>query len=380
MGNSNAKSNDKHSTTQHFMNLGTSSAAVHGWLWRWVWGWSWRPTSPRLLRNSESRMLSLIRSDYWQRAVKIEAHDQMINTLQIGQGPPLLLLHGFAAGVGHWACNIDELAKEHTVFAIDLPGFGRSSRPYLRLKTAEEAEEYFLTALEEWREKIGLEKFTLLGHSFGGYLAACYSMKHPQRVQNLILCEPWGIPRKDPEREYRIPLRWRIFIKISSWFSPLATIRFAGPYGPLVIHRLRPDLTAKWTDIPFEGKESDAEEEITDRSTELPPVVQYIYHSNAQVPATGEQAFAELSIPIGWAKAPLCDRLMHISPSIPILFLYGEKTWMDKSAAEKLMKRMENETKLILVAEAGHHLYVDNYTHFNQIVLRHTAKEFEKNP
>ncbi|MPC88879.1 Protein ABHD4 [Portunus trituberculatus] len=59
-------------------------------------------------------------------------------------------------------------------------GFGRSSRPAFT-KDPLEAEREFIMSIDGWREKIGLEKFILLGHSFGGFLAAAYAIKHPER-------------------------------------------------------------------------------------------------------------------------------------------------------------------------------------------------------
>jgi cardiolipin-specific phospholipase len=52
-------------------------------------------------------------------------------------------------------------------------------------------------ALEEWRIKRGLDKFTLLGHSLGGYLAVAYALKYPGHLNKLILASPVGIP-EDP--------------------------------------------------------------------------------------------------------------------------------------------------------------------------------------
>lgn len=93
---------------------------------------------------------------------------------------PLVLLHGFGGGVGLWAQNLDVLSQHRPVYALDLLGFGRSSRPDFSTD-AQEAEQQFVESIEQWRENVGLESMILLGHNLGGYLAVSYSIKYPRR-------------------------------------------------------------------------------------------------------------------------------------------------------------------------------------------------------
>lgn len=151
-----------------------------------------------------------------------------------GERTPMLLLHGFAAGVGFWALNLDEISQKQKVYAIDLLGFGRSSRPTFPADAAE-AEMFYVQSIEEWRKKVGLKEFILLGHSFGGYLACSYTLTHPERVKHLILADPWGIPEKPTPGEevetFKLP-RWaKVAAAVLSLFNPLAALRVAGPWG-----------------------------------------------------------------------------------------------------------------------------------------------------
>lgn len=89
------------------------------------------------------------------------------------------------------------------LWSLDLLGYGRSARPPFVIRSKDpngkigEAEDFFIDALEEWRKTRGVERFTLLGHSFGGYLSMRYTLKYPNRVNKLILVSPVGVP-EDP--------------------------------------------------------------------------------------------------------------------------------------------------------------------------------------
>ena len=179
-------------------------------------------------------LLTEIRSYYESEFVPLK-NDQRIWTLKFNptaNRSPLVLVHGFGGGVGLWAMNVDTLAEKRTVYAFDVLGFGRSSRPELSTDPAE-AEEQFVDSIEQWREKIGLEKFVLLGHSLGGFLATSYAIKHPSRVQHLILTDPWGFPVKPTEDNVsrHIPAWVKLLGAVLSPFNPLAGLRAAGPWG-----------------------------------------------------------------------------------------------------------------------------------------------------
>ncbi|XP_078269569.1 (Lyso)-N-acylphosphatidylethanolamine lipase-like [Rhinoraja longicauda] len=93
---------------------------------------------------------------------------------------PLILIHGFAGGLGLWVQNLQPLSCRRPLLAFDLLGFGRSSRPPFPAEPGA-AEEQFVESIEEWRERLALPSMILLGHSLGGYLAAGYCIKYPHR-------------------------------------------------------------------------------------------------------------------------------------------------------------------------------------------------------
>ena len=117
------------------------------------------------------------------RLVPIQNGTKVINTVVMNKQStktPLVLVHGMGAGVGLWVLNYESLAKNRPLYAFDVLGFGRSSRPKFT-KDAEATENEFVESIEEWRKEMNLDKFVLLGHSLGGFLAASYALRYPER-------------------------------------------------------------------------------------------------------------------------------------------------------------------------------------------------------
>ena len=132
-----------------------------------------------------------------------------------GQAEPLLILHGWGASSESWILLQRALSKEgFRVIAIDLPGFGRTNPP----ATAWGVQEYS-SLVEQFVSAIGLDTFSLLGHSFGGQIAITFAVQNPEKIKKLILAAPPGIRRPPGVKEKlfsAVSKAARIFL----WFVP----------------------------------------------------------------------------------------------------------------------------------------------------------------
>jgi pimeloyl-ACP methyl ester carboxylesterase len=105
-----------------------------------------------------------------------------------GSGPPVLLTHGAQGAWSHWIRNIDALAAERTVWAVDLPGYGDSA-----LAKVEDHAEISAALAAGISELIGNEPIDMVGFSFGGVACAYLAAYHPQFVRRLILVGTGGL-------------------------------------------------------------------------------------------------------------------------------------------------------------------------------------------
>jgi pimeloyl-ACP methyl ester carboxylesterase len=105
-----------------------------------------------------------------------------IHYLVEGRGPAVVLVHGLGGFAQSWRHNIDALAARATVYAVDLPGFGRSAKP-----RAPYGLRYFARALHGFLDGLGIAQAALVGHSLGGAVAVTYALTQPSRVERLAL-------------------------------------------------------------------------------------------------------------------------------------------------------------------------------------------------
>ncbi|KAI9672494.1 MAG: hypothetical protein M1817_003260 [Caeruleum heppii] len=386
----------------------------------------------------------------------------------------LVMLHGYGAGLGFFYKNFEGLSRSNgwKLWALDLLGMGRSSRPPFRVHAKDqegkvsEAENWFIDALEEWRKQKQIDKFTLLGHSLGGYMAVAYALKYPGHLKKLILASPVGIPEDpyavnaampDPKdstlaNEFtqsesditsssnpnlpeaaktagdnnnflnarskaeskgastkpgqnntptapRKPLpKWLTYLWEAN-ISPFSVVRWTGPLGPRFV--------SGWTSRRF---------------SHLPPEEAQALHTYSyslfRQRGSGEYALAYILAPGAFARSPLIRRVHRVGrqmiqtpdtpvPSsaqdesvvkkveeqgIPVVLLYGENDWMDiaggyaaeekinqerarvlDNASEAERKADQGSAKVLVIKQAGHHVYLDGWEEFNEVIREEMA-------
>lgn len=121
-----------------------------------------------------------------------------INYRIIGEGRPFLILHGWGSCSEKWQ-KVGELLAEKNLKVIipDLPGFGQSQEP----KSAWDINDY-CDFVEEFVKILNLDKFFLLGHSFGGALAVKCSLKFPEKINKLFLVGAACIRKKSFKKRF----------------------------------------------------------------------------------------------------------------------------------------------------------------------------------
>ncbi len=122
-----------------------------------------------------------------------------INVAEWGAGAPVVLVHGLAGSLDYWAPFAERLARRRRVLAVDVPGHGGSDPidPF----TFEGLVDVLATALDE----LGVERPSLVGHSFGAPIAVCWAAERP--VSALVLASPVGmVPLNVPRARMVMPM------------------------------------------------------------------------------------------------------------------------------------------------------------------------------
>jgi cardiolipin-specific phospholipase len=320
----------------------------------------------------------------------------------------LVILHGYGAGLGFFYKNFEPLSrvKGWHLYALDMLGMGRSTRPPFKIRAKnrqdaiKEAEDWFIDALEEWRVKQKIDRFTLMGHSMGGYMAVAYALKYPGHLNKLILASPVGIPedpyavnealpepsesavaneftqdqeditsgdagRADhnnfmnarsnaskpdtPDRPARRPLSRLITYLWDSNVSPFSLIRWSGPFGPR--------LVSGWTSRRFSHLPASEAAALHDYS-----------YSIFRLRGSGEYALTHILAPGAFARSPLIRRIHGVgrqyfqpntTPSITSSASDSPVEWAPSSSLPPPPQTRQRENGIPIVFMYGDHDWMD---------------------
>jgi pimeloyl-ACP methyl ester carboxylesterase len=254
-----------------------------------------------------------------------------------GEGPPVLLIHGYADTADGWRRVVPGLMKDHRVVAIDMPPFGRSGTPP-KGKLLDFYAEFFPTLLDE----LELATTTIIGHSLGGAVSLRLAIENPDRVERLGLVAPAGLGSAPPWWWHALTARplWQGALSIP---SPLTT--------PLVRLGLRTFLELRLFDNPRRLNE------------EIAHLVQ-MHGSGRDLKKLLAAGHACIDSYTG--------RLLEESSAleIPLWMLWGRGDGLVPSMHARAFERAHPDAKVHVLDDCGHYPHMELPTRFNTLLRR----------
>ncbi len=254
----------------------------------------------------------------------------------LGKGEPLLLVHGLAASCDYWRYNVAPLSLYHCVYALDLPGFGRSEK---RIK--EYSLSYSADFLAAFLDAQGVERASVAGNSLGGAIALQFAVQYPRRLEKLVLVSSGGLGRE-------LHLSFRL-LKI-----PLLGEFMAWAWGT------RPGMSLTLRSIVHEPQVM--RDEFVDQMVEL-----------ARLPEAKEMllSVARMGIGLRGQNMKLLEPLLRRIPEIeaPTLIIWGAQDPIIPVAHAHIAHQMIRNSQLHILDRCGHLPQVEKPEEFCELVL-----------
>lgn len=148
-------------------------------------------------------------------------HDQRIAYLDVGAGPPIILIHGFGGSMWQWEYQQHALSQDFRVLTLDLPGSGLSDKPAIAYRPDE-----MLDFLVGFMDAVKIPQATLVGNSMGAGLAIGMALTHPTRVTKLVLVD--GLPQHVMAKLTSPSVRRALETRAPSWLVSFGNMLFGG--------------------------------------------------------------------------------------------------------------------------------------------------------
>jgi pimeloyl-ACP methyl ester carboxylesterase len=267
-------------------------------------------------------------------------HGVKINYYEAGQGPPIILLHGFGASAYSWRFLGPALAMDHRVLTIDLKGYGLSAKPedgtYAISDQADMVAE-FIRARD-------LHNLIIMGHSLGGGVTLMTYFKvredHPARIRKLVLIDSAGYIQKMP------------------WFIWLAKAPVLGSVGSQLI-------SPRFAATRVLRKCYYHKDRITDEQIDT-----YAYYGS--LPGAREALFATARQIVPEDIEAVTTRYRTIS--VPVLIIWGAEDEVVPLSVGQSFKQDIPGSELVILPECGHMPLEEESQETNRLITQFLKK------
>ena len=265
-----------------------------------------------------------------------------VNYVDIGEGPPLILIHGLAGSWQNWLENIPHFARSRRVIALDLPGFGASPMPAKDISIGCYAE-----IVDGLLDQLGIEKAPVVGNSMGGFIGAEMAIELATRVDKLVLVSAAGLTTHEMHRDSAMAVLRRIENVLafgSGWFASRSE-HFATRPG------LRKVLMAMIVAHPARLSG---------------PLI------SEQVRGSGKPGFMDALEALG--TYPLLDRLEQIE--CPTLVVWGDKDRLvPVRDADRFVETIGDNARKLVYEDTGHMAQLERPARFNADIEAFLAED-----
>jgi 4,5:9,10-diseco-3-hydroxy-5,9,17-trioxoandrosta-1(10),2-diene-4-oate hydrolase len=261
-----------------------------------------------------------------------------------GSGRPMLLIHGIVGSTTNWRRNIAALARNASVYAIDLVNMGRSQR----VAGIDADLEASADRVAAFMDAMGIDQAEIIGHSHGGAVSTMLAARHPDRVRSLILFAP-----VNPFSHLEAPL-----IRLYS-STPGRLLARVVPYLPRWVHQI-------------------ALERMYGDPTRIAEGTLDGYIEGLRVPGTIQHVMAIVG---GWYRniAALKTALSQVT-HVPTLLMWGDRDRAVSVASGRQLLRELRDAELIVVPGAGHVVFEEMPEECNRAMCDWLARSRTASP
>lgn len=258
--------------------------------------------------------------------------------LKTGHGDPLILMHTIRTQLDYFENVIPQLAKHHTVYAIDLPGHGYSSID----TNADYDEPYFRSAVIAFIEKLDLKDVTLVGESIGGVLALTVASQLPNRIKEVVSSNPYDYDKKYGDG-----------VRRGNFLANFVISQFAIPYVGAVVAAMENIL---FLGIILKGGLKNKRWMPLELLKEFDRVGRRKGYRHVE-----RSTFAGWQ---SWGKA----KSLYSGVKAPVKLIYGQHDWSTLAEREETAKLLGG-ISMSTIANTGHFAFVDNPEKITAILL-----------